>query len=214
MEFYLDTANIEEISAARKLGLIDGVTTNPTLLSREGGNWEEQVEKICDLVDGPVSLEVVGTTAEEMLSEAEHLTSFGKNVVVKIPMIEEGLVAVKELTARGIKTNVTLVFSTMQALLAAKAGATYVSPFVGRLDAIGQNGMEVVSQIRTVFDNYGFRTNILVASVRHAGHVLESALLGADVITIPYNVIKQVAGHPLTDKGLASFLADWKKLTG
>lgn len=214
MEFYLDTANIEEISAARKLGLIDGVTTNPTLLSREGGNWEEQVEKICELVDGPVSLEVVGTTAEEMLSEAEHLTSFGKNVVVKIPMIEEGLVAVKELTARGIKTNVTLVFSTMQALLAAKAGATYVSPFVGRLDAIGQNGMEVVSQIRTVFDNYGFRTNILVASVRHAGHVLESALLGADVITIPYNVIKQVAGHPLTDKGLASFLADWKKLTG
>ncbi|GAB7022305.1 fructose-6-phosphate aldolase [Salidesulfovibrio brasiliensis] len=214
MEFYLDTANIDEIAAARKLGLIDGVTTNPTLLSREGGDWQAQAKKICDLVDGPVSLEVVGTTAKEMVAEAEELVNFGSNVVVKIPMIEEGLVATKELTARGIKTNVTLVFSAMQALLAAKAGATYVSPFVGRLDAIGQNGMEVVSQIRTIFDNYGFRTNILVASVRHAGHVLDSAALGADVITVPYSVIKQLAAHPLTDKGLASFLADWKKLTG
>lgn len=213
MEFFLDTASLDEIASARKQGLIDGVTTNPTLLSREGGDWQEQAKKICDTVDGPVSLEVVGTTAEAMVREAEHLVSFGDNVVVKIPMIAEGLTATRELESRGIRTNVTLVFSAMQALLAAKAGATYVSPFVGRLDGIGQNGMEVVSQIRTIFDNYGMNTKILVASVRSPNHVLEGALLGADVATVPYKVITQLTKHPLTDSGLDSFLNDWKKLT-
>lgn len=213
MEFFLDTASLDEIASTRKQGLIDGVTTNPTLLSREGGDWQEQAKKICDTVDGPVSLEVVGTTAEAMVREAEHLVSFGDNVVVKIPMIAEGLTATRELESRGIRTNVTLVFSAMQALLAAKAGATYVSPFVGRLDGIGQNGMEVVSQIRTIFDNYGMNTKILVASVRSPNHVLEGALLGADVATVPYKVITQLTKHPLTDSGLDSFLNDWKKLT-
>jgi transaldolase len=213
MEFFLDTASLDEIAAARKQGLIDGVTTNPTLLSREGGDWQEQAKKICDIVDGPVSLEVVGTKAEDMVREAEHLVTFGNNVVVKIPMIAEGLVATRELKARGIRTNVTLVFSAMQALLAAKAGATYVSPFVGRLDGIGQSGMEVVSQIRTIFDNYGMNTKILVASVRSPNHVLEGALLGADVATVPYKVITQLTQHPLTDSGLEAFLNDWKKLT-
>jgi len=213
MEFFLDTASLDEIAAARKQGLIDGVTTNPTLLSREGGDWQEQAKKICDTVDGPVSLEVVGTKAEDMVREAEHLVTFGNNVVVKIPMIAEGLVATRELEARGIRTNVTLVFSAMQALLAAKAGATYVSPFVGRLDGIGQSGMEVVSQIRTIFDNYGMNTKILVASVRSPNHVLEGALLGADVATVPYKVITQLTQHPLTDSGLEAFLNDWKKLT-
>ncbi|WP_018125014.1 fructose-6-phosphate aldolase [Desulfovibrio oxyclinae] len=213
MEFFLDTASLDEIAAARKQGLIDGVTTNPTLLSREGGDWQEQARKICDTVDGPVSLEVVGTKAEDMVREAEHLVTFGNNVVVKIPMIAEGLVATRELEARGIRTNVTLVFSAMQALLAAKAGATYVSPFVGRLDGIGQSGMEVVSQIRTIFDNYGMNTKILVASVRSPNHVLEGALLGADVATVPYKVITQLTQHPLTDSGLEAFLNDWKKLT-
>lgn len=213
MEFFLDTADLKAIESAKRLGLIDGVTTNPTLLSREGGDWEMRMRDICKVVPGPVSLEVVGTTAEEMIAEAENLVEFGKNVVVKIPMIEEGLIATRELTAKGIQTNVTLIFSAMQALLAAKAGATYVSPFVGRLDAIGQEGMQIVSQIRTIFDNYDFETKIIVASIRHSGHILESALAGADVATIPPNIITQLAHHPLTDSGLEAFLADWKKLT-
>nr|WP_321513537.1 fructose-6-phosphate aldolase [uncultured Pseudodesulfovibrio sp.] len=209
MEFFLDTANLDQIREVNELGLLDGVTTNPTLMAREGGDWREQASLICDAVDGPVSLEVIGTTHEQMIKEAKDLVSFGPNVVVKIPMIPEGLKALKELRDREIKTNVTLVFSPSQALLAAKLGATYVSPFVGRLDGLGQSGMESVDQMRTMFDNYSFATKILVASVRHPMHVIESGLIGADVITLPYATIMQLMQHPLTDKGLAAFLADW-----
>ncbi|BDQ37601.1 transaldolase [Pseudodesulfovibrio nedwellii] len=210
MEFFLDTANLDQIREVNELGLLDGVTTNPTLMSREGGDWREQASLICDAVDGPVSLEVIGTTHEEMIKEAKDLVSFGPNVVVKIPMIPEGMKALKELREREIKTNVTLVFSPSQALLAAKLGATYVSPFVGRLDGLGQSGMESVDQMRTIFDNYSFATKILVASVRHPMHVIESGLIGADVVTLPYATIMQLMQHPLTDKGLATFLADWE----
>ena len=210
MEFFLDTANLDQIREVKELGLLDGVTTNPTLMSREGGDWREQAALICELVDGPVSLEVIGTTREEMIKEAKDLVSFGDNVVVKLPMIAEGLKALRELTEREVKTNVTLIFSPAQALLAAKLGATYVSPFVGRLDALSQSGMEGVDQMRTMFDNYNFDTKILVASARHPLHVLESALIGADVITLPYSTITQLMQHPLTDKGLAAFLADWE----
>ncbi|MGL1863264.1 MAG: fructose-6-phosphate aldolase [Pseudodesulfovibrio sp.] len=210
MQFFLDTAILDEIREVKELGLLDGVTTNPTLMSRAGGDWREQAALICEMVDGPVSLEVIATTHEEMIKEAKDLVSFGDNVVVKIPMIAEGLKALNELTKRGIKTNVTLVFSPVQALLAAKLGATYVSPFVGRLDALGQSGMESVDQMRTMFDNYGYATKILVASVRHPMHVLETGLIGADVITLPYSTIMQLMKHPLTDSGLANFLADWE----
>ncbi|MDD3313038.1 fructose-6-phosphate aldolase [Pseudodesulfovibrio sp.] len=214
MQFFLDTANIDQISEVRDLGLLDGVTTNPTLLSREGGDWRDQAARICALVDGPVSLEVIATSAEGMIKEAKDLISFGENVVVKIPMIPEGLKALRKLTDQGIRTNVTLVFSPAQALLAGKLGAAYVSPFVGRLDGLSQNGMEVVSQIRTIYDNYGFETRILVASVRHPMHVLDAAMIGADVATVPYATLMQLMHHPLTDKGLAAFLADWKKFQG
>jgi len=210
MQFFLDTANLDQIREVKELGLLDGVTTNPTLMSREGGDWREQAALICEMVDGPVSLEVIGTTREEMVREAKDLVSFGDNVVVKIPMIAEGLKALNELREREIKTNVTLVFSPAQALLAAKLGATYVSPFVGRLDNLSQSGMEGVDQMRTMFDNYGYSTKILVASVRHPLHVLESGLIGADVITLPYSTIMQLMQHPMTDKGLAAFLADWE----
>lgn len=210
MEFFLDTANLDQIREVKDLGLLDGVTTNPTLMSREGGDWREQAALICEMVDGPVSLEVIGTTREEMIKEAKDLVSFGDNVVVKIPMIAEGLKALRELTERGIKTNVTLVFSPAQALLAAKLGASYVSPFVGRLDGLSQSGMDGVEQMRTIFDNYGYATKILVASVRHPLHVLDSALIGADVATLPYATIMQLMKHPMTDKGLAAFLADWE----
>ena len=210
MEFFLDTANLDQIAEVKELGLLDGVTTNPTLMAREGGDWRAQAEKICAMVDGPVSLEVVGTTYEEMIKEAKDLVSFGENVVVKLPMIPEGLKALHKLAEQGISTNVTLVFSPSQALLAAKLGATYVSPFVGRLDAVSQSGMEGVDQMRTIFDNYGYATKILVASVRHPMHVLETGLIGADVITLPHSTIMQLVKHPLTDTGLASFLADWE----
>ena len=210
MEFFLDTANLNEIRAAKRQGLVDGVTTNPTLLAREGGDWRYQARRICEEVDGPVSLEVVGLTAVEMEKEADDLIGFGDNVVIKLPMTAEGLIACKALTERDIKTNVTLVFSAMQALLAAKAGATYVSPFVGRLDGLSQSGMDMVSQIRTIYDNYGFATKILVASVRGPMHVLDGALIGADVATIPFPVIEQLVYHPLTDKGLDAFLKDWE----
>ena len=213
MEFFIDTANLEEIRQAKAYGLIDGVTTNPTLLAREGGDWRARMRDICAEVDGPVSLEVIGTTAPEMLSEAENLLGFGSNVVIKIPMIPEGLKAVKELSGRGIRTNVTLVFSPLQALLAAKAGATYVSPFVGRLDGIGHDGMDIIESIVTIYPNYGFPTKVLAASIRHPKHVLDAALLGAHVATIPFSVIGELARHPLTDSGLAAFLSDWKKLT-
>jgi len=210
MEFFLDTANLDEIRAAKRQGLVDGVTTNPTLLAREGGDWRSQAKRICEEVDGPVSLEVIGLTAVEMEKEAGDLVGFGDNVVIKLPMTTEGLIACKTLTEKGVKTNVTLVFSAMQALLAAKAGATYVSPFVGRLDGLSQDGMELVSQIRTIYDNYGFSTRILVASVRNPLHVLDGALIGADVATIPFSVIEQFVYHPLTEKGLAAFLKDWE----
>ncbi|SDL46432.1 transaldolase [Maridesulfovibrio ferrireducens] len=217
MEFFLDTANLSEIKNAQNLGLLDGVTTNPTLLSREGGDWREQAKEICRMVDGPVpvpvSLEVMGETAKEMINEAEDLSKFGKNVVIKIPMTSEGLIATRALTEKKMKTNVTLVFSPLQALLAAKAGATYVSPFVGRLDGISHDGMELISQIRTIFDNYDFSTKILVASIRNPLHVLDSALIGADVATIPYKIISELAKHPLTDQGLAAFKTDWDSLT-
>lgn len=213
MEFFLDTANLEEIRRANAQGLMDGVTTNPTLLSREGGDWRSQMEAICKEVDGPVSLEVVGENADTMIQEAEDLAKFGDNVVIKIPMTSEGLVATRALYRKGVKTNVTLVFSPLQALMAAKAGATYVSPFVGRLDGLAQDGMELIRQIRTIFDNYDFPTRVLVASIRNPMHVLESALIGADTVTVPFKVLTELVKHPLTDKGLAQFNADWEKLT-
>ena len=205
MDFFLDSANLDEIREAKRLGMLDGVTTNPTLLAREGRDWREQMAAIVKEVDGPVSLEVVGVTAEDMLAEARDLVAFGPNVVIKIPMLPEGMAAVRELSEAGIPTNVTLVFSPLQALLAAKAGATYVSPFVGRLDAIGHDGMEVVEQIVSIFEMYEFPTKVLVASIRHPQHVLEAALLGAHAATIPFGVIGQLAKHPLTDQGLQAF---------
>lgn len=212
MKFFIDTANIDEIREAVSYGLVDGATTNPTLMSREGGDWKAVARTICDEVEGPVSLEVVGTEAEEMIKEGKELAAYGDNVVVKIPMTMEGIKAVGALTKAGIKTNVTLIFSAMQALLAAKAGATYVSPFVGRLDALGTDGMLLIEECKTIFDNYDMDTQIIVASIRHPMHVQQSALIGADVATIPFSVIKSLAAHPLTDKGLAAFLEDWKKV--
>lgn len=212
MKFFLDTANLDEIRQARAYGLIDGVTTNPTLFSRESGEWRSLAEEICRETPGPVSLEVIGQTTAGMIAEANELVKLGPNVVVKIPMTLEGMAAVKELTAQAIDTNVTLVFHPLQALLAAKAGATYVSPFVGRLDALSQNGMEVVEQIVAIYKNYDFRTQVLVASVRHPMHVLEAALCGADVATIPFGVIRELSRHPLTDKGLETFMKDWEKV--
>ncbi len=214
MEFFIDTANLDEIREAKAYGLIDGVTTNPTLMAREKDDWRSIAKAVCAEVDGPVSLEVVGLTAEEMVAEAKALVAFGSNVVVKIPMIPEGLKAVRSLSDEGIHTNVTLVFSPLQALLAAKAGATYVSPFVGRLDGIAQDGMQLVHDILTIFNNYGFATKVLVASVRHPRHVVDAATMGAHVVTVPFNVLMSFAKHPLTDAGLETFLADWKKVTG
>ncbi|MBN2141348.1 MAG: fructose-6-phosphate aldolase [Desulfovibrionaceae bacterium] len=211
MKFFIDTANLDQIRKAKEYNLIDGVTTNPTLFSRETGDWREIAAKICREVEGPVSLEVIGLEAEEMVSEAKELVKFGPNVVVKIPMTEQGLKAVNILSGLGIMTNVTLVFSPLQGLLAAKAGAAYVSPFVGRLDGLGQSGMELVEQLTTIFDNYDFSTQVLVASIRHPMHVLEAALIGADVATVPFSVIMSLVRHPMTDKGLQQFLDDWKK---
>ena len=211
MKFFIDTANLEEIRAAKALGLVDGVTTNPTLMAREAKNWRDVAAAICAEVDGPVSLEVIAQDAPGMIREARDLMGFGPNVVVKIPMTVEGIKAVRQLREMHIPTNVTLVFSPLQALAAAKAGANYVSPFVGRLDDVGHEGMEVVSQILTIFDNYMFDTQVLVASVRSMTHVLEAAMLGAHVATIPFKIMNQLAAHPLTDKGLKAFLADWEK---
>ncbi|HSL40776.1 MAG TPA: fructose-6-phosphate aldolase [Desulforhopalus sp.] len=213
MKFFIDTANLDEIKKGLAMGMVDGVTTNPSLIARENLPFEEIIRQICQLVDGPVSAEVVSIEAEGMLAEARELAKIADNVVVKIPMIVEGLKAVKILSAEGIQTNVTLVFSAAQALLAAKAGATFVSPFVGRLDDIGTPGMDVISDIVTVYDNYGYQSEIIVASVRSPQHVLESALLGADIATIPFKVIAQLAKHPLTDIGMEQFLADWEKRT-
>ena len=212
MKFFIDTANAEEIKKAWELGVIDGVTTNPSLMAKEGKDPVQVLKAICSIVNGPVNAEVVGMTADVMIKEAKVLSKIHKNIVIKIPMIEEGLKAVKKLSAQGIKTNVTLIFSATQALLAAKAGASYVSPFVGRLDDISHDGMEVVSQIIDIYDNYLFETEIIVASVRNPLHVLDAAIMGADIATIPYSVIKQLARHPLTDLGLAKFLKDWEKV--
>lgn len=213
MKFFIDTANIDEIKEGVALGLVDGVTTNPSLIAKENKPFEEIIAEICTIVDGPVSAEVVSLDMEGMLAEGRKLAAIDPKIVIKVPMIEEGIKAVKQFTAEGIKTNVTLIFSAVQALLAAKAGATYVSPFVGRLDDIGTNGMDLVSDIVTIFDNYGYMSEIIVASIRTPQHVLDTGLLGADIATLPLKTIKQLTKHPLTDKGLAQFLADWEKRT-
>jgi transaldolase len=212
MKFFLDTANIEEITDANRMGMVDGVTTNPSLIAKEGRDLKEVVTEICEIVDGPVSAEVIATDVDGMVAEGRELAKLHQNIVVKIPMLTDGLKAVRQLAAEGIKTNVTLIFSPLQALMAAKAGASYVSPFVGRLDDVSQDGMALVEQIVEMYANYGFETEVIVASVRNPLHVLESALLGADIATIPYNVLSKLAAHPLTDKGLKAFLADWEKM--
>ncbi len=212
MKFFIDTANIEEIKKAWELGVIDGVTTNPSLISKEKKDPVALFREICAIVDGPISAEVLATKTEDMVKEAEELARIHENIVVKIPMIEDGLRAVRRLTAAGIRTNVTLIFSSTQALLAAKAGATYVSPFVGRLDDISHTGMDVVADIQTIYENYVFDTQVIVASIRNPLHVVEAARIGADIATIPYSVIGQLIKHPLTDIGLAKFLKDWEKV--
>jgi len=212
MKFFIDTANIDEIKEAAALGVLDGVTTNPSLVSKEGKDFRKLLDEILKIVDGPVSAEVISTDYHGILKEGRDLASIHKNIVVKVPLIKEGLKAVKILTEEGIKVNVTLCFSPTQAILAAKAGATYVSPFVGRLDDISANGMELISQIVQIYRNYDFKTEVLVASIRHPLHVVEAALIGADVCTIPFDVIKKMFNHPLTDIGLEKFLSDWKKL--
>lgn len=212
MKFFIDTANLKEIREAASIGILDGVTTNPTLISREEGKPHEIFKAICETVDGPVSAEAVSLDWEGMVEEGQELAKIHKNIVVKIPMTKDGLKAVKILTEQGIKTNVTLIFSPIQALLAARAGASFVSPFVGRLDDIATPGMELVQQIQQIFSNYMIETEIIVASIRHTMHVVETALIGADIATIPFNVIEQMMKHPLTDKGIDSFLNDWKKV--
>ncbi|PID77312.1 MAG: fructose-6-phosphate aldolase [Deltaproteobacteria bacterium] len=213
MKFFIDTANIEEIKKGVEMGMVDGVTTNPSLIAREPRPFEEILKDICRLVDGPVSAEVVSLDAENMVKEARDLAKLDDKIVIKIPMIVEGLKAAKMLAAEGIKTNVTLVFSSAQALLAAKAGATYVSPFVGRLDDIAQDGMELIAEIMTVYENYDIQSEVIVASIRNPMHIMEAAVIGADIATIPLKVIEQLARHPLTDKGMEQFLADWEKRT-
>lgn len=210
MKFFLDTASIEEIRAGAELGIVDGVTTNPSLVAKEGRSLEEVAREICEIVDGPISLEVTAVEADDMVAEARSLIQIHRNVVVKIPMIREGLKALKTLSAEDIRVNATLIFSPLQALLAAKNGAAFVSPFIGRLDDIATDGLGLVSEIIQIFDAYGFETEVLVASVRHPIHVLEAAKMGADVVTVPYKVLEQMIKHPLTDTGLEKFLADWK----
>ena len=212
MQFFIDTADVGEIKKALAMGLCDGVTTNPSLVAKTGRRFSEVLEEITAIVPGPVSAEVTAVEYEGMMREARHYAKVAENVVVKVPLIVEGLRAVRDLTAEGIRTNVTLCFSPVQAHLAAKAGATYVSPFVGRLDDVSEDGMALIAQILEIFRNYDFATKVLVASVRHPLHVLEAARLGADVATIPFNVLEQLAKHPLTDIGLKKFLADWEKV--
>ncbi len=212
MLLFLDTANVDEIRAANSLGVISGVTTNPSLIAREGRDFAEVVKEITSLVDGPISAEVISLEAEGMIKEAVELAAIHPNIVIKIPMTAEGLKATKACAEKGIKTNVTLVFSANQALLAARAGATYVSPFVGRLDDIGHDGIALIYDIVEIFDNYGLDTQIISASIRHPLHVLQSAKAGAHIATIPYKVLLQMTKHPLTDKGIDAFLADWDKL--
>lgn len=212
MKIFIDTANIEEIRKANEWGVIDGVTTNPTLVAREGRDFRALIDEILGIVDGPISVEVISTDAEGMVKEALETSQWSKNVVVKVPMIPEGLKGIKILSDKGIRTNATLIFSANQALLAAKAGATYVSPFIGRLDDLGQDGMQVVRDLVTIFNLYDIKTEIIVASIRHPMHVMESAKAGADVATIPFGVIEKMFKHPLTDSGLESFLSDWEKI--
>jgi len=214
MKFFIDTANIEEIRQAASWGIVDGITTNPTLIAKEGRDFKEIVLEIAHIIDGPISAEVISENAEGMVREAEQIASWHPNMVIKIPMTQEGIKATKILSMKAIKTNVTLVFSANQALIAAKAGATFVSPFVGRLDDIGQDGMEIVSDIVDIYDIYGFMTEVIVASIRHPIHVLLAAKLGAHIATIPFKVLEQLFKHPLTDIGIERFLTDWKKMEG
>jgi transaldolase len=212
MKFFIDTADVTEIREAHALGLVDGVTTNPSLIAKSGRKFKDVIKEIVSIVDGPISAEVISLDAPGMIKEGKELAKIHKNIVVKLPMTPEGLKACKALTDKGIKTNVTLIFTSMQALLAAKAGATYVSPFVGRLDDISQDGMGIIEEIRTIFDNYGYSSEIIVASIRNPIHVLNSALIGADVATIPYSVMLQLSRHPLTDAGIKKFLEDWQNV--
>ena len=211
MKFFIDTANIEEIKEANAMGMVDGVTTNPSLIAKEGRDFKEIITEICSIVDGPISAEVISLETDGMVKEARELAKIHQNIVIKIPMTTDGLKAVRTLTAEGIKTNVTLVFSPLQALMAAKAGASYVSPFVGRLDDLSQEGMVLIEQLVDIYSNYAYETEIIVASVRNPLHVLDSALLGADIATIPFNVLSKLASRPLTDKEIKAFLDDWNK---
>ncbi|NLT51811.1 MAG: fructose-6-phosphate aldolase [Ignavibacteria bacterium] len=213
MKFFIDTANLEEIKEAGSLGILDGVTTNPSLVAKEGKAFIELLKEIVKIVDGPISAEVVSTDYNGILKEAYDLAKIHKNIVIKVPLIKEGLKAVKTLSGDGIKTNVTLCFSASQALLAAKAGATYISPFVGRLDDISHDGMGLIEQIVTIYNNYEFDTQVLVASIRHPLHLVDAAMMGAHVATMPFDVINKLFKHPLTDIGLEKFLSDWKKVT-
>jgi len=212
MKFFIDTANIEEIKQAAKLGVLDGVTTNPTLVSKVEGKFEDILKSICEVVDGPVSAEVMSLDAEGMIREARELAKIHHNIVIKIPIIKEGLLAIRQLESEGIRVNVTLIFSPTQALLAAKAGASFVSPFVGRIDDISSTGMQLVDDIVTIYHNYGFKTEVIVASIRNPIHVVEAAMIGAHIATIPFKVIAQLVKHPLTDVGIERFLADWEKV--
>jgi len=214
LEIFLDTANLEEIREAVKWGVVAGVTTNPTLISRESGGFHEILKEICGLVQGPVSAEVISLDAEGMVREAGELAKIAPNIVIKIPVTPAGLEAVRQLAGEGIRTNVTLVFSALQALLAAKAGASFVSPFIGRIDDVGQDGMDVLADIIQIYQNYQFSTQIIAASIRHPRHVLEAARLGTDIATVPYAVLAQMFKHPLTDVGIQRFLADWEKFKG
>ena len=213
MKFFIDTANLEEIKKAVDMGMVDGVTTNPSLIARENKPFIEIIKDICKIVDGPISAEVIALDAEGMVREGRELAAIHENIVIKIPMTTEGLKAVKKLADEKIRTNVTLIFSASQALMAAKAGASYASPFVGRLDDISQNGMDLISDIMNIYDNYGYATEVIVASIRNPIHVVDAALLGAHIATIPFKVIAQLARHPLTDLGMEQFLADWEKRT-
>lgn len=212
MKFFLDTANINEIREAAATGVLDGITTNPTLISREGNSFEDQLLKICAIVNGPISAETVSPDAPGMVEEGRHLAKLHRNIVVKCPMTREGLKATKALSDEGIRVNVTLVFSAPQAILAAKAGAYFVSPFVGRLDDIGEDGMELIRDVVQIFNNYEFKTEVLVASVRHPIHVVQAGLIGADICTLPAKVFEQMLKHPLTDRGVEQFLKDWQKV--
>ncbi len=212
MMIFIDTANVEEIEKAAQLGVLDGVTTNPSLLAKEKGNYREILRRICEIVDGPVSAEVTALDVKGILTEAEDLSKIHKNIIIKVPVTREGLIATKQLSEKGVDVNMTLCFSPLQALLAAKAGAAYVSPFVGRLDDVSHDGMDLIETIVQIYDNYGFETNVLVASIRHPLHIVDAALMGADVVTVPFKVIEQMIQHPLTDVGLKKFLADWEKV--